>query len=411
MGRPMSPQIQCAEGEQLKVLIVHNGLGTGGAERSLAELLPGLADHGVRPLVACLLRRPEGVQAEVLQRGFDVRFLSGVNLIDRVRELRCIIALERPDLVHTTIFESDLVGRLAAVGGPPVLTSLVNTSYDRARRGDPNVRALSLLAARTVDGWTARHLTAGFHALTQAVKDAAVDALGIAADRITVIKRGRDPVRLGLPGAGRRRHARAAFGLRDDDEVILNVARQEFQKGQRYLLEAVSQLAAARPRLVLLIAGRRGHASRELEQLCDQRQLRGRVRLLGNREDIPDLLAAADVFAFPSLFEGLGGALIEAMALGLPIVASDLPAVREVVVDGGNALLVPARSPRALAAALATFLDDPSLARAFGHRGRTIFERHFTMEQSTRQMVALYERVVGMRDTDRNLPGGRLVRS
>jgi glycosyltransferase involved in cell wall biosynthesis len=114
-----------------------------------------------------------------------------------------------------------------------------------------------------------------------------------------------------------------------------------------------------------------------------------RVRFLGHREDVPNLMSAADIFVFPSLYEGLGGALIEAMALELPIVASDLESIREVVTEGQNAELVPARSPRLLASAVETLMRDGSKRALYGRRGREIFERRFTLERSATAVAAL----------------------
>jgi glycosyltransferase involved in cell wall biosynthesis len=323
-----------------------------------------------------------------------VRFLAGITPIGRVRELRRLIADERPHLVHTTLFESSVAGRLAAVGKPVrIMSSLVNTPYDPVRLQDPKIRAGRMRLVRLFDSWTARLLTSHFHAITGAVKDAAVATLGIPADRITVIERGRDPDRLGQPSRERRRRARQSLGLEEDDEVLVNVGRQEYQKGQRYLLEAVPRLLANHPRLVLLIAGRDGHATAELQRTHRELELGGRVRFLGHRSDVPDILAAADVFVFPSLFEGLGGSVIEAMALGLPVVASDIPALREVVADGANARLVSPGSSRALAQAIAGLLDDENQRRGFGERSRAIFEERFTLERSTSRMIALYERL------------------
>jgi glycosyltransferase involved in cell wall biosynthesis len=381
----------------VKVLLLINGLGTGGAERSLAEMLPGLVDAGIRPVVACLYRRAEGVEAEVVAAGFDVRFVEGRRLLSRIGPLRRLIREEHPALVHSTIFDANLIGRLGAAGSRvPVLSSLVNVTYGPERLGDPNIRASRLAAVRLIDGWTARHLTAHFHAITEAVKRAAVAALRLDPDRISVIERGRDPARLGRPGPTRRREARRSLGLQDDHEVVLSVGRQEYQKGQRYLLEAVERLAPQRPRLVALVAGRGGQASPDLDRLRDGPGLRERVRFLGHRRDVPDILAAADVFAFPSLFEGLGGVLIEAMALEVPIVASDLPPVREVV-EGRAALMVPPAAPRHLASAMARLLDDRETAREMGRAGRQIFERRFTLERSTGRMVELYRRLAASR--------------
>jgi glycosyltransferase involved in cell wall biosynthesis len=131
--------------------------------------------------------------------------------------------------------------------------------------------------------------------------------------------------------------------------------------------------------------------------MVDRHGMNQRVHLLGHRDDLPEVLAAADIFVFPSLFEGLGGVLIEAMALGLPIVASDLPAIREVVEEGGNALLVPHSDPGALAVAIDRMLGDDAMRKSFAARGRKIFNERFTLERSTQGMLDLY-RKLGVRD-------------
>ena len=378
----------------MKLLFVIDGLGTGGAERSLAEMLPLLVDAGIKPSVTCLYARHEGVAKDVARNRVDVRLLRGNNVVSRALELRGILSKERPDLVHTALFDASLVGRLASArGGPPVLTSLVSTPYAPARLRDPNIGRISLESVRLIDGWSARHLTSHFHAITNAVKRAAVTALGVDPDRITVIERGRDPGRLGSPSHERRLRTRSALGLSDEDEVIVHVGRQEFPKGHRYLVEALDRVARTRPGLIVLMVGRRGHASRELDRLAG-RSSAARIRWMGHRDDVPDLLAAGDLFLFPSLFEGLGGALIEAMALGLPIIASDLEAIREVVEEGRNAVLVPPASPQALADAIVMLLDDRPKAATFGAHSRAIFAERFTADRSVARMIELYGEVL-----------------
>lgn len=380
----------------LRVLYVINGLGTGGAERSLSEMLPGLVARGVQPRIVCLHPRREGVEAEVRRQGVPVDVFPGP-LPARVRRLRRLIAEERPDLVHTAIFEANLTGGLAAArSGRPVLMSLVNTPYETARLQDPHIRPLGLRAARVVDAWMSHRLARHFHAITEAVKNAAVRTLRISPERITVVERGRSPLRLGAPGEERRRQVRWQLGIPAEDHVLITVGRQEYQKGHRYLLQALSLLLPARPRLRLLLAGRSGYATEELTRLHGAFGLKDRVWFLGHREDVPDLLAAADLFVFPSLWEGLGGAVIEAMALGLPVVASDIPALREVVAAGHNADLVPPGSPGELARAIGALLDDPGRAAVWGARGRQIFEMRFTLDRCTARMADLYAKVVAM---------------
>lgn len=378
----------------MRVLHVIDSLAQGGAEQSLAEMLPYLSDAGVRSLVATLHRR-EGVETLVREAGAPVRVLDGGGRPGRLRSLRQLVLRSRPDLVHTTLFEASVLGRLACWGtGIPVLTSLVNVLYVGEHARDPNIRRSRLLAARMVEAWTSRHLTAHFHAITTVVKRSAVETLGIPPDRITIIERGRDRRRLGEPSAQRRLSARRQLGVAPTDTVLLNMGRHEYQKGQRYLLEAFQILVRNRPNLVLLVAGRTGNATPDLERLIDREGLGGRVRLLGFRRDVPDLLAAADVFVFPSLFEGLGGSVIEAMAMGLPVVASDLPAVREVVDPGRSAVLVPPRDAPRLAGAVAGLLDDPDQAVSFGRAGLRIFDERFQLSASSARMVDLYRWVI-----------------
>jgi glycosyltransferase involved in cell wall biosynthesis len=388
-----------------RILFVIDGLGTGGSERSLAEMLPHLEAQGFATTVACLHPRPEGVEQAVRAAGFDVRLLPPGRLPARAlrlrRLLRRLCLRKGPVLVHTTHFASDLAGRLAAAGtGVPVLSSLVNVRYAPARLGDPNVRRSRLALVRLLDGWTARHLTTRFHAVSRAVAEDAVAALGIPPDKVTVVPRGRDPERLPRPGAEDRRRARARLGLPAGAPVLVTVGRQEYQKGHRVLLEAVARLLPRRPDLVTLVAGRRGHATAELEALHARLGLGSAVRFLGHRQDVPEVLAAADLFVFPSLYEGLPGALIEALASAVPVVASDVPGVGEVVRAGENALLVPPERPAELAAAIDGLLRDPGRRAAFGDASRRIFEEEHTLERSVAGMVRLYEEMLGGRAGD-----------
>jgi glycosyltransferase involved in cell wall biosynthesis len=379
-----------------RVLMVINSLGGGGAEHSLAELLPSFREAGIEPLVACLKRRKEGVEEEVHRAVVPVSYLPGNNLLTWAAQLRKLAVSKRATLIHTSIFEADIVGRLAAIGTEiPVLTSLVNTSYVDVRLSDPNVRRFGLWAVRMADGWTARHLTTHFHAISHTVKEASVEALGISPDRITVIERGRNTERLGRLSATRRNRARKQLGLSEDDEVVVSVGRQEFQKGQKFLLQAMAELVARRPRIRLLIAGRHGNASTELSAEHRRLGLGNKVRFLGYREDVPEILASADLFVFPSLYEGAGGALIEAMGLGLPVVASDIPSTREMT--GDSACLVPAGSATALARGIGTLLDNPETARALGGRGLENFSSRFTLESSARRMIEMYRCLTTMR--------------
>lgn len=380
----------------MRVVHVINGLGAGGAERSFAELAPHYADLGVDVRVACLFRRDEGVQSLVERAGVPVTVLRSNSVLGRARELTGLLRSAPADLVHTTIFEADTVGRLAARRSRiPVLTSVVNTSYDDSRLGDPRVRKWKLEAARAFDGLLARHLTDHFHALTEAVKRATVADLGVDADRITVVPRGRDPSRLGRRTTDRRARIRAELGVGPATSVVLAVGRQEYQKGHAHLLEALPRVRADVSDLVVWVAGRRGNQSAALRSLVSDLGLGDFVRFLGHREDVPELMVGADVLAFPSLYEGFGGTLIEAMALELPIVATDIPAIREVTADGTCATLVSAADPDSLAAAITAAIGSPNASAETTASARRRFEDRYTIRSVAADMVDLFRRVAG----------------
>jgi glycosyltransferase involved in cell wall biosynthesis len=191
---------------------------------------------------------------------------------------------------------------------------------------------------------------------------------------------------------------RKALGLLPEHQVILTVGRQEFQKGHTHLIEAFARISDENPLTRLVIAGREGHATQALAAQIDQLGLGKRVFMLGHRDDVADLMAASDLFVFPSLYEGLGGALIEALGLGLPIVASDIPALREVVRQGVNADLVPPGDPKALAMAIEGLLNDRGRLRRYGDASRSIFDAEFRLEVSLGQTLALLDRVARQRE-------------
>ena len=374
----------------VKVLFVIEGLGHGGAERSLAEMVPLLIRAGITPKVVFFKKHQQSLEHVLTDQGVELQHLPARGLVRDVLALRRVIRADRPDVIHTSLFKADLIGRLAATGGTtPVVSSLVNMNYDPIRLRNQDISAAKLWAVRQIDAWTARYLTTHLHAVSTPVKVAAIDALGISPDRITVIERGRN-TRFDRLSTTDRANVRTALGLTDADEVILTVGRQEYQKGQRYLVDAMEEVLRHRPKAVLLIAGSRGRHSELLQKLAESRGLNARIRLLGHRDDVPDLLNAADLFVFPSLYEGAAGALLEAMAAGLPIVASRIPSIQSTVEEGNNAILVERATVAPLAAAIAGLLADRERAKRFGRRSREIFEERFTLDRCVARMVEFY---------------------
>ncbi|MGH2637072.1 MAG: glycosyltransferase, partial [Actinomycetota bacterium] len=308
-----------------------DSLAGGGAERSLAALAPHYSARGLELEVA-YLRPVVGLQPEFERAGIRLFDLSGprgrLGWVDRCARL---VRSVRPDLIHTTLFESDLAGRAAgAITRVPVVSSLVNVTYTEAQLDDPNLRPWKVRGARFLDAVSARRVVR-FHAITVHVADEMSRRLRLDRSRVDVVPRGRDPKQLGRRTERRRSKARSSLGVEPATPVVLAAARQEYQKGLDVLLEAFERVVRREPRARLLVAGRDGNQTRELEEIVARFGLDGSVTFLGVRSDIEDLMCAADLFVMPSRWEGLGSVLIEAMGLEVPAVASDLGPVREVV--------------------------------------------------------------------------------
>jgi glycosyltransferase involved in cell wall biosynthesis len=393
----------------VRALVVIEALGEGGTERSLADLLPRLVERGVEPVIATLRSRgDEGVEPELRRDGFDIRVLGAGSWAASARALADLTASVEPDLIHTMLYRATILGRIAgARHHVPVLTSLVNTVYASPpatvtahRRKQELARAVDRASART---------NAAFHAVSDAVRRDAIAGLRVDPDRVVVIQRGRDAARLGRPSSERRRAARAMLDLRAEQPVVVFVARHEAQKDHPAVLDAVAQILPAHPNLAVLMVGRDGPTTASIRAQCTALGLDDNVRWLGHRGDVAEVLAAADVFTLATHHEGMPGAAIEAMALGLPIVATDIPPVREVVEVGASALVYPDRDATALAAGLDRLLRDAALRERFGRRGRGIFEADFTMDASADRTAALYEAVAARRALprwDRTPQGG-----
>jgi glycosyltransferase involved in cell wall biosynthesis len=171
--------------------------------------------------------------------------------------------------------------------------------------------------------------------------------------------------------------------------IVGNVARLAEQKGHRTLLDAAALVHARRPGVRFAIAGD-GELRQELEQQA--KELGDHVAMLGNRSDVPDLLASFAVFAFPSRFEGLCVAVIEAQAAGVPVVATAVGGIRETVVDGETGFLVPVGDAEALAERILHVLEHPDEARRVADEARRRVQA-FSEERMVAETLALYERL------------------
>jgi glycosyltransferase involved in cell wall biosynthesis len=379
----------------LHVLYVIDSIGrSGGAEQSLATLAPVYQQLGVSLDVAYLKER-EGLDEQLRADGASVHALAGrggrAGSIARVRALAREL---RPDLVHTTLFEADIAGRLGArLAGTPVVSSLVNTNYEPEHRANPQIRATRLRGAQWLDAATSR-VAVRLHAVSSTVADTMSHRLHYPRGRIDVVPRGRNPNRLGAASHERRAAARRALGVADDDAIVLTVGRHEYQKGIDVLIRAMPLVRRSVPNARLFVAGREGAQTQVLRKLAVAEGIVDSVVFLGARRDVPELLCAADVFVLASRHEGFPGAVLEAMALETPIVVTDLPEIRECV-DSTCAVLTDRESVPAFARAVERVIADPAEGRARARGARVRFMRHFTDSAVGEEMVAFYVRALG----------------
>jgi glycosyltransferase involved in cell wall biosynthesis len=371
-------------------LVIDSLSASGGAEQALASLAPGLVDAGIDLAVQPLLDRPELVDRLTAAGASVLLPLTSRGRVRRARELEQRIRSAAPDLVHTTLYESDVLGRVAARrAGVPVVSSLVNVAYGRDQR--EHLSRAKLAGAQALDMATARLVTR-FHALTQHVRSEMSRRLLIPPTRIDVIPRGRDRLLLGTRSPARTAEVRQRLGVRPGSFLVVSAARHEYQKGLDVSVQAVARLRATGTDVTYLVAGRTGHETAKLTRLIDELGLADVVTLLGSRDDVPDLLAAADAFVAPSRWEGLGSATLEAMALGTPVVASDVPAIQETVGGAAGALLVPVGDAAALARALAESGRDEAARDRRVEAAGARFAAHYGHDVVLASMIDFYRR-------------------
>ena len=190
----------------------------------------------------------------------------------------------------------------------------------------------------------------------------------------------------------RRAEVRAELGVGDDDVVVLMVARLSPQKAHDVMLDALAR--AAHPRLRLVVVGD-GKRRAELEALVAERGLGDAVTFLGLRRDVPRLLAGGDVSALSSVHEGVPISVIEAMTAGLPVVATDVGALRDLVTDGEDGFLVPTGDAAGLADRLTRLADDPALRARLGEHARTRARAEFTVQNTAAAFTTMVESVTG----------------
>ncbi|MCP4424407.1 MAG: glycosyltransferase [Chloroflexi bacterium] len=364
----------------IKILYLITELDVGGAQQALFRLLSGLDRQRFQPVVACFFngRRQIGQQIQQL----DIRVVDlGMQpkwRFDALWRLGRLICREKPKILHCWLFHANFLGRI--VGWlkrvPIIITSRRNVEIGGAWR-DYLIRWTTSLDMKVV-------------AVCEAARQAEIERSRVAPDKVVTIYNG---VNIELYNVAARQAVRQEFGIGADALLLGVVGRLHAQKGHSYLFEALRDVRRHLPDVRLLIVGD-GRLRSELEAIARQKRVEDAIIFTGSRRDIPELLSAMDLFALPSLWEGLPNAVLEAMAAGLPVVATAVGGAPELVVPGETGLLVPPGDAQALAQAIRLILEDSVLAQSMGSAGRQRVRSQFDIAVMQEKMVGLYGRLL-----------------
>jgi glycosyltransferase involved in cell wall biosynthesis len=347
--------------------------GPGGAERVLVNIVENL-DRGRYGSVICLLK--DGwLAAQLRQRGLETIIIPQRAGHDPAWVYKCVglVRRKRIDMLHTHEFGMSTYGLLTSwFTRVPMIATVHGKAYygERWRRR----MAYRLVASHAVQ----------VVAVAEDIRRFLIDRVGATPEKVRTIYNGVDAKTVGSAEDGAR--VRRELGIPEATPVIGTIANLYPVKGHTYLLEAAAEVAKVAPQAVWLLAGR-GGLLRQLQDEACHLGIANKVRFLGFRDDPAALLQAMDLFVLPSLSEGLPVSVLEAMAAGRPVVATDVGGNREVIVDGRTGFLVAPGDSRALAAGMITLLADRDLADRYGAEGRARVSQQFSLER----MVSAYE--------------------
>lgn len=363
----------------------------GGAERNLIQLLNGMDKSRFRPIVCCL----SGGQlaSELKEKGHEIYNLNLKRIYD-LHGIRALIWLfqlikKRTIRLIVTYHEgSDFLGLMAAgLSGVPIISSRRDMGYKLNKR---HIAAYRLCS---------NHFDA-IIAVSEAVKKMMVAREKTAPNKIVTINNGVD-VNL-FSGSYNRTGIRSGLELNKHENVIGMIGSLRKIKGHKYLIEAASKVIRHIPETKFLIVGRDYN-----EPECSEKVLTHIARTLGvtkhliftgERSDVPELLSAVDIIVNPSLSEGMSNTILEAMAAGKTVIASDVGGNREVINDHENGFLFPPKDTQTLANIIINCLKNPKETALIGKRAQEIAGERYSLQLMCEQNMALYAKCIGYED-------------
>lgn len=363
------------------VMRVYSRLEVGGIEKQMLRLLPRL-NAGRFKMSLCLLKRPGELVEELRELGVSVHVLPFKERLSpsSLRDLARLFRNEGVTIVQSHAREFNTSATVAAriAGAPIMIASIHNMNTILGWR--------RILQDRFLDHWRDAVVT-----VSDRVKEDYCRTVGVSPDKCVTIYNGLDLEEFAQGGASRQ-SVRASLGIAPEARVVIMVARLVRQKAHEILIEAARMVAPGVPDVQFLIVGE-GHRMDELQALACEAGLKERFHFLGSRSDVRDLYRAADVSCMTSTREGFSNVVVESLASGLPLVATDVGGNGEAIEDGVSGYLVPVGDVRAIAFRLTSLLTDDGVRARMSAAARVRASR-FSLEETVRATEALYDRLL-----------------
>ena len=384
LGAEAAPKAAADGLPPLRILHLITSLARGGAQSHLLELMKGQQRQGHQLELAYFKDQemvPDFRAVTPFPNFLGMETTASAALLGRLWGL---ISAFKPDVLHTHLLKADAYGAVAGRFGAARVT-IASKHNDEAALRRPWVARLHGWLSR----WDDRVIV-----LSEHVGHYVVDVGRVPPDKIRLIYYGIDMNRPLALSDGQVREIRRELDLPLSGPFILSVGRLDPQKGHPYLIEAMRRVLQEVPDARLVIVGGAQQGSQEyvaeLRAMAAAPDLAGKVIFAGQRTDVPRLMAACDIFALASLWEGFGLVFAEAMAASKPVVATNVSGIPEVVLDGETGILVPPEEADTLAVALVRLCQDPAERRRLGRNGYHRVRTRFTADRMVDETIAVY---------------------
>jgi len=367
--------------DKIRILHIIESLGPGGAERILLTNLTYLDKDRFYNVVAYLYN-DEFFLSDLKEIGVKAYSLNLKNIYQpftAINRIVKIIKTEKIDIVHTNLFGADIYGRIAArmAGILHIVTTLHNLGYEQSSIFDKR---------KIVDGITGKFCDGYFIAVSEAVKKSTGKHLGF--KNIKVIYNSIDTNRFLPLKELERINMRTKLGIKKDTYLLTDVGRLDFDKGHNLLLEALASEKLKSNNFVLLLIGS-GPAEKNLKDLSMRLGIQEKVKFLGIRKDIRDIVGCSDLFILPTINEGFGIVILEAMALKIPCVASNIDSIKEIIDNDANGILAQP-IPAALSDAIWCLMRDKNKATRIADKAYIKVTDNFNIKDNIKKLEEIY---------------------